>query len=308
VTRAPLLFAAALNLALGSTYFGTAKALEGLPPFAIVLVRTATALAVLLPFAGAGPLRALLARRGGALGAVLWMGLGGYALPLVLGNLGVARSSATNGALLIGVEPLTVALLGALLLGERLSALRGVALALGLAGATLIVANGIPFVTRHVVPHLTGDLLLVAHGAGALYTIAGKPLLAAHPPVAVTAAAAAVAVPALVPFAAWELRDAAWTPATRDGVLWAMALGLFASGAGALAWNVALRRMDASQLAGFVFLQPLAGVALGALVLREPVTAWSLAGGVLVFAGVYALIAEERQRRRDPAPSPNPRS
>lgn len=297
MTLGAFLFAAILNLGLGSTYVATAKALDGLPPFTIVVVRTLTALALLLPFAGAAPVRALLAPGDGARRAVLWMGIGGYALPLVLGNLGVALSSATNGSLLVGVEPLAVALLGALVLGERLSPLRGLALGLGLAGATLIVANGIPFLTTTVVPHLAGDLLLVAHGAAwALYTIAGKPLLASHAPAAVTAAAALVAVPALAPFAAWELRGMAWGPEAARALGWATGLGLFASGAGALAWNVALRRMDASQLAGFVFLQPLAGVALGALALGEPVTPWSLAGGALVFGGVYALIAEERRR------------
>jgi drug/metabolite transporter (DMT)-like permease len=298
VTAGGLLFAIALNLALGSTYFATRMALDGLPPLTIVLVRTLAAAAVLLPFAEPGALRPLLAPRGGSLGAVLTMGVAGYALPLVLGNFGVARSSATNGALLIGVEPITVALLGALVLGERLGPLRALALALGLAGATTIVANGIPLVTVTYTPHLVGDLLLVAHGAAwAIYSIAGKPLLGRHPPVAVTAAGALVAIPAIAPFAAAELAGVTWGPAAWSGLAWAAGLGVLASGLGGLGWNVALRRMDASQLAAFVFLQPIAGVALGALALGEPVTAWALLGGALVFGGVHALVAEERARR-----------
>jgi drug/metabolite transporter (DMT)-like permease len=72
----------------------------------------------------------------------------------------------------------------------------------------------------------------------------------------------------------------------------AVALGLGVSAGMTLLWNVALRAMDASRLAGFIALQPLAGVLLAHLVLEERVGTWAVVGGGLVLAGVYLLNAE----------------
>lgn len=297
-TPGALALAFGLNLALGATYFGTKHALEGLPEMTVVAVRTLVAAAVLVPLAGLPALRALFAGGRATWIPLLTMGLGGYALPIALGNYGIRHSSATNAALLIGVEPIAVMLLGALVLRERLSGLRGVALGLGLAGATTIVANGIPLVTARYSPHLAGDLLLVASGvAWAVYSIAGKWLLDRHSSLDVTTGAIVVALPALLPLAALELPQLEVGPKLGPALAWAAGVGLFASALGTLLWNRALESMDASTLAGFVFLQPVTGVLLGVLALGETASAYALAGGALVFAGVYALVADERRRR-----------
>jgi drug/metabolite transporter (DMT)-like permease len=49
-------------------------------------------------------------------------------------------------------------------------------------------------------------------------------------------------------------------------------------------------------MAGFIFLQPLAGVVFAVVVLGEPVTVYALLGGALVLAGAYLLALEERLR------------
>ena len=61
--------------------------------------------------------------------------------------------------------------------------------------------------------------------------------------------------------------------------------------------------------------EPLAAVALGALVLHEPLTAWSVAGGLLLLGSVAALALQERPGReprggdeRGEAPQPEMRS
>jgi drug/metabolite transporter (DMT)-like permease len=106
--------------------------------------------------------------------------------------------------------------LGVLLLGERLGRPRTIALGLGLAGATIIVCNGIPFVNVTYAPHLVGDLLLVAHGAAwGIYTIAAKRLLDRHDPLAVSAASLAIALPFVLPLAVLEARTFAWNRSAR---------------------------------------------------------------------------------------------
>jgi drug/metabolite transporter (DMT)-like permease len=285
------------NLVGGTSYVLAKVALGGMPETTLVVVRTAIALVVLLPLAGAGT-RALLRARGQDRRLLLVMGIVGYALPLVLGNHGLRRSTATNAALLIGTEPIAVVVLSALMLGERLSRARLVALGLGLAGATVLVAGGVPFLGVRYAPHVVGDLLLVAHGiAWGVYTVAGKRLLERHDALGVSAASLLVALPALAPLAAVEAAAFDWDPAR----LWpalgaAAALGLVVSAGMTLLWNTALRDLEASRLAGFIVLQPLAGLVLGVVALGEPLTAASLGGGLLILFGVWALVVEERGR------------
>ena len=285
------------NLIGGTSYVLTKIALEGLTETTLIVVRTVVALAVLVPIAG-GRLRPLLRVGGADRRRLLAMGAFGYALPLVLGSYGVRRSTATNAALLIGTEPLAVVVLGALLLGEPLTRARIVALTLGVLGATILVTNGIPLLTVAYAPHVAGDLLLVVHGvAWAIYTIAGKSLLERYDPIAVATASLAVALPLLIPPTAFELPGIVWEwSRLAPALAAAVTLGLVVSALMTVLWTTALRGMDASYLAGFIFLQPLAGVALGALILGERVTPFVLAGGALVFGAVYVLILESRAR------------
>jgi drug/metabolite transporter (DMT)-like permease len=205
------------NLIGGTSYVLTKQALAGLSETMVVVVRSVVALAVLVPFAGHG-LATVLRARGHDRARLLTMSVLGYAGPLVLASYGLRRSTGTNAALLIGIEPICGVLLAALVLGERLTRGRVVALVLGTLGATTIVGNGVPFVTVRYAPHLVGDLLLVAHGAGwAVYSIAGKPLLERHDPLAVSTASLAVSFPFLLPLAALEARVATWAATRRYG-------------------------------------------------------------------------------------------
>ena len=71
------------------------------------------------------------ARRPGRSGLLAGLGIGPTALPYTLYYRGLRSASPTTAALLTLLEPLTAALLGAAMLGDRLSAL-------GIAGAVLL--------------------------------------------------------------------------------------------------------------------------------------------------------------------------
>ena len=53
-------------------------------------------------------------------------------------------------------------------------------------------------------------------------------------------------------------------------------------------WNIALKKVEASKVANFIFLQPVVGVILGVGLQGDPMTGWSMAGGALVLGGMYA--------------------
>src|SRR5690242_3129284 len=108
-------------------------ALHGLRPADLLMIELGGSAAILLAVAGAtGKLRRQGAGRGLAQGAVL------PGLSFLLGNLGLARTTATSGALLLSVDTVATVLLAALILRERIGLAAGAAVGLGTVGTALV--------------------------------------------------------------------------------------------------------------------------------------------------------------------------
>jgi drug/metabolite transporter (DMT)-like permease len=289
----------------GSTPALTKLALEGLGPWALVAVRQLLGAAFLLALARLGR-----GARGGAAAppAAPWSGRdwilllvlswAGFALPQILNALGLERSTATNGALLSPLEPIGILIGGALLLGEPISGGRALAIALGIAGALLIVGPSAP---ADAPGDPRGDALMaLGHLCWAIYTLAAKPLVARHDPLLISIRAAALS---WIPLAPLALREPLAVERALPALGWILLLALLASGVAQFAWNRALRDVQAGTMAVFVFVQPLVGFAIGVLALGERTSASALAGAGLIVGGV-ALAALRVEEPPAPAPAP----
>lgn len=274
------------NVVYGTSYVTTRVVLQDVGPATLAVARLALGAAVIVPLA--------MARRpaGDTLSRsdrwnVFWMGVFGFAGAFGFGNLGIAHSTATNAALLITVEPVSLILLSPLFLGERLSRRELVGAALTLVGATLVVLNALPGSSAALAPHWRGDLLLVLSGLSyAAYSLIGRGVLARHAALPVTAWSIAWGLAAMVPLAALEWLDGrrpVWSPAAIWGTVY---LALVITALGYLAWNYGLERVEAPRLALLINVQPVVGALLGVWWLHEPLTALTVVGGLLVLVGL----------------------
>lgn len=187
-------------------------------------------------------------------------------------------------AVLIYVQPVLVGLLAWPLLGERLSVAKLSGLLLGLAGVATVSGSSL----RVDVP-VQGVVLALMSAAGwALGTIYLKRQQHA------VAYPWAVAVQFLIGGTVLSgfgvlVEDAgaiSWEP-----MLW-FAVGYAGLVGSALAWALwfwLVRTGEASRAAAYIFLVPLAAIAIGAVVLDEPVTPLLAVGAVLVVAGIYLV-------------------
>jgi len=174
------------NCVYATSYAVTRIVLDDVGPATLAFARLASTGIVLVP---------LLARRAAVPAmsradrqAIAGMGVIGFAGAYALSHWGLAHSTATNAALPIAVEPVALVVLSPLLLGERLLGRERLAAAAAIAGAVLVVVNGIPGLTADLAPHWRGDALLVLAGvAYASYSLLGRGVLARHPAGAVTA-------------------------------------------------------------------------------------------------------------------------
>jgi drug/metabolite transporter (DMT)-like permease len=272
------------NIVYGTSYMVARVTLESVPPAMLAFSRLAVGALALTLFCRGRPVEPLARadRR-----AIAWMGILGFAGAYVCSNWGIAHSTATNAALLITVEPISMILLSPWYLGERLSRWGAIGATLTIVGTVVLVVNGIPGVTEQVVPHWSGDLVLVLAGvAYASYSLLGRRVLERHAPLGVTIRSLGWGAAALLPIAGLEWVSGArpvWTATAVWGTLY---LAVVITALGYVVWNWALARVPAPRAAIFLNVQPIVGALLGAVVLGEAITVFTLAGGVLVIAGL----------------------
>ena len=285
------------NVVYGSGYAVSRVVLDHMGPATLSFCRLAIGSLVLVPLALAQRREDRQLSRGDRWN-IFWMGLFGFAAAFAFGNWGLRLSTATNAALLITVEPVSLILLSPLVLGERLTRREGVGALLTVVGATVVVLNGIPGASVAIAPHWRGDLLLVLSGmAYAGYSLFGRDVLARHRAVPVTAWSILWGLVVMAPFtvAEWVAGDRPeWTQAAIIGTLY---LGFVITALGYLIWNWGLERVEAPRLAIFVNIQPLAGALLGVVVLGEALTIYTIAGGVLILVGVHTAVLAKRVHR-----------
>jgi len=282
------------NLVFATGYSVSRIVLEDVGPATLAMARLTIGALILVPWAWRAMAAAKLSREDRWRLALT--GVVGFTLAFALGNWGLAHSTASNAALLITVEPASLILLSPLLLGERLSRREGLGAALAILGAAVIVVNGIPGVTQALVPHWRGDVILILSGvAYAAYSLIARPVLLRHPALVVTAYSILWGAVAMLPLAVLEWATGpppVWTPRAIVGTLY---LGVVMTALGYAVWNWCLERVETPRVAIFLNIQPLGGALLGVWWLGERLTAFTVAGGLLILAGLHLTVKARRR-------------
>ena len=72
-------------------------------------------------------------------------------------------------------------------------------------------------------------------------------------------------------------------------------MGLVITAFGYAAWNWALERVEAPRVAIFLNVQPLVGSLLGVWLLGERLTVYTVAGGLVILAGLHLTVKAARR-------------
>lgn len=280
----------ALGLIWGVPYLLIKVAVDALTPASLVFTRTSLAALILLPIAaGRGQIRPVLARWR----PLLVFTVAELAIPWLLLSNAERRLSSSLSGLLIAAVPLVGALLGWLSGGERLGPRRLTGLGVGLVGVALLVGldlggGDVPALLQMavvVVGYAVGPFVLARHltGLPSLGVIASALTLTAlaYAPVGI------VALPSYWP----------------SGQVIA-AIAVLAVLCTAVAFMVLFALVDEVgpvRTTVITYINPAVAVALGVVVLDEPLTVGIGVGFALILAGsVLATLRSAHAAPTDP--------
>ncbi len=209
-----------------------------------------------------------------------------FAVQLSLFYMGLARTHASRGTLLINLLPFIILILAHFFIpGDRITPRKLAGLLLGFSGVVVVFIDDQGLTGRM----RSGDILvLVATGIWACNTIFLKRVISTFNPFHIVLYSMLFSLPVFALEAYWF--DPAVVKTLTAEALWALAYqALVTTSFGFIAWNSLLKRHGAVNLHSFVFIMPLVGVYLAGLVLNEPLSAHLLLALGLIVSGLLVV-------------------
>jgi len=285
-----------MPFAFGMSFVATKYALRGFEPLLVALLRFTLAGAILWVLLRLRREREPVTQRD--LGRLALMGFVSLTVYFSFENTGIARTSASQAAILIATIPIFVAVLNVFTLREPMAVRQWAGVALSFAGIVALVCFG----GQSSAGSVGGDLLVLAASlAAAVYSIMARSLLLERSALSVTAYQNLFGAAFMLPLALVEAALVGVRRPTADAVGGVLFLTVMCSVVAYLLLNYAFRFIEASRLSVFINLTPIVGVGFAFLVLGERFTGAQAAAAVVVVLGVWLTNTGSRAAARSPS-------
>jgi len=197
---------------------------------------------------------------------------------------GVAVTSVSNSALIIGATPVVVALASAVLGHERIDRPHWLGAAISALGIYVVVGHGGDFGG----PHLKGDLLVMTSvGCWSIYTLGAASLIKRHSPLFVTGMTFAIGCVPYVLVMSPQIMQVPWLHLSIYVYVSVVMSALLALCAAYLIWYTAVQAIGVARTSLYSNLVPVAAMTVAAVWLGEPITVVKVAGASAVLVGLF---------------------
>jgi drug/metabolite transporter (DMT)-like permease len=262
------------------------RAVRGeIPPLSLNWWRWAIAVTVLLAFTAPELRRqhALLARHWKLVTLLAATGIAGFHSCVYVG---LTQTTAVNSALIVGMGPALIVPLARILLGERITRLQALGVAVSSVGAVTVIVQGDISILLSL-DFNGGDLwLLLASTLWATYSVLLKRKPAEMDVMVLTTAVILVGAVLTTPLYLWEMSRGLIVPFSLESAAAIGYVGLFAGVLAYIAWNRGVSMVGPNKGGLFLHLLPVYGAGLAALLLGERLHLYHLAGFALILTGL----------------------
>jgi drug/metabolite transporter (DMT)-like permease len=272
----------------GASFIATKIALRDVEPVTVIWLRFGIGVIVLGVIMALKEGFALPARRD--LMYFSFLGLQGITFHQWLQVTGLVTSQATTTAWIITTIPIFIAILGWLILREKLSWSAAGGIALAGVGVLIIVTHGDPTALLRGHFGAPGDLLILISAPNwAAFSVLSRRGLKNQSAIRMLFFVMGFGwiFTSVWLIAAGRLEDLAQL--TTGGWSAVLFLGIFCSGLAYIFWYDALKAIPASQVGSFLYLEPIVAMGVAAVLLHEALIVAELFGGALILLGVWLV-------------------
>jgi drug/metabolite transporter (DMT)-like permease len=217
---------------------------------------------------------------------IFGVGLVGYGISLGFQFEGTNLSTAANGSLVTSTTPAFVLLFAALLLAEKVTPRRFIALGIATLGVVAVID---PRNAALSSSFFWGNISLVAAAiTWAMYSVLISKVTRGTDVLTTTMIAFIGGLPICLPLSGWELATHRLGPIGFGVVGGILFLGIISTALAMYLWNTAFFMLDAGAASLTFFAQPVVGTLLSLLFLSERITPLFVVGGILI--GVALLL------------------
>ena len=284
-------------LVWGASFIATKISLRDVSPITVVWLRFAMGV-IILGIAVFATRQFALPRRN-EWGYFALLGFLGIAFHQWLQSNGLVTSQASTTAWIVAITPIFMALLGWLILKEKLTWLQVAGIFIAASGVILVVSKGD---LRSLALGQFGEpgdiLILISSVNWAVFSALSRRGLKSHP---------AVRMMFYVMIFGWSFSGLLFFSGpglaeigdlTTNGWLGIVFLGIFCSGLAYIAWYDALQALPTAQTGAFLNIEPLIAMAVAAVLLGEAITWASMLGGGIILFGVWLVNRNHRHPKR----------
>ena len=271
----------------GAMYVVSKAVMAVIPPFSLLTSRLVLGIITLFIIAF---LQKKLVIRKGQFWSILGVGFIGYGISLGFQFVGTDLSTAANGSLVTSATPAFVLIFAALILGEKITRTRFVALLIASLGVIAVID---PRTAQLNSSLFWGNISLVAAAlTWALYSVLIRKVTRGVDVLTVSLIAFVGGLPTSIIFSALEISTQGFGEITPAVILGVLFIGIIATALAMYLWNTAFAILDASLASLTFFAQPVVGTILGAIFLGEIITPLFLFGGLLIGIGLVVASKE----------------
>jgi drug/metabolite transporter (DMT)-like permease len=218
-----------------------------------------------------------------------YLGFFGVVINQMCFALGLAHTSVSHGAVIVGMAPVYTLALAVIFRIEKATLRKFTGISMAFAGIAVLAAeNGMT--TRS--PSLEGDAVMMTGAIGfAVYSVLGKRVAARYDALTMTAFNHFTGAVVVLPIVIYQVHalaiDERWRHVPWQSWIAVIYMAVFSSAVAYVLYFWLLKYLLASQLAAFTYLLPVIATILGIVWLGERGSLMQIVGGALALVGVY---------------------
>ncbi|MCT8339219.1 DMT family transporter [Flavobacteriaceae bacterium TK19130] len=210
---------------------------------------------------------------------------------------GLQLSTPINSSVVITLSPVLLLVLSAFFLKERITVRKALGIAIGLAGALVLILFGIQ--EQPNAPNIPlGNLLFIVNAASySVYLIIVKPLVAKYSSITLMKFFFLFALLINLPIGFAQFADVNWASLSYSSV-WQLAFVVIGTTFLTYLFNIyALKQLSPSTIGAFIYLQPVLAAFIAILAGADKLTPLRIVAAALIFTGVFLSTRKPRGKR-----------